>query len=740
MDTRSKNKVSKGAEKHYLDEVVGTGLILFGLLIAVSLITYQATDPSFSTITSNNDVQNAIGKIGAGFSDIIVQIFGISSYLLPFFIVIIGIKQIRVKPPARDTRAFIIGFTLMTVSLAALRVFTSAETSTDPLQATIPYNKGGVIGEFIATFFLHYFAKTGAYIIFSSLFLIGVMLAFPFSPSSTLKQSASGLKAFSGWCAAKWRNSGKKRPFRQDRLNLEKDVERTGAEIPGEPTDAVPKIASPPPRIAAKPEQEVFDFTREDDIGDYKLPPLSLLSDPPLITGGMTQKELITQSSILQKKLQDFGVEGRVTQVHPGPVITMFEFEPAPGIKLSRITNLSDDLALGMRALSVRIVAPLPGKATVGIEVPNHKREAVFLKEILSSPSYNRLNSSLRLALGKDIFGTPISTDLAKMPHLLIAGATGSGKSVGLNGMVLSLLFSSTPAEVKMLMIDPKMLEFSLYDGIPHLITPVIVRPKAAAEALKKMVAEMQRRYELLSEKGVRNIEAYNKLAAQSDDLSLLPYIVVFIDELADLMMVAARQVEDSIARLAQMARAAGIHLVLATQRPSVDVLTGLIKANFPARIAFNVSSKTDSRTILDANGAEKLLGKGDMLYLSAGTGKLTRVHGAYIAEEEVKKVVSFIKGQSQAHYDEVFSAGESTEKTYSDDDDERDERYEDARELVISTGQASASFLQRRMRVGYPRAARMIEMMEEDGLVGPAIGSKPREILIRKEEGNSAS
>ncbi len=734
MELKSKNMVSMGVEKHYLDEVIGTGLILFALLIAVSLFTYSVTDPSFSTITSDTNVQNAIGKIGAIFSDLIVQTLGISSYLLPLFIMILGIKQIRIKPAARNNKALIGGFVLIALSLAALRGFTWVDATKNPILASEPYNNGGMIGTLIATFFLTYFAKAGAYIIFSSLLLIGTMIAFPVSPIKMFKQSVKGLKTFKTWRDQK-RAEDNKKPALQQKIKF--------PSFESEPDDeetvlATPEIASPPPRISTKPEQEVFDFNHEDDIGDYKLPPLSLLSDPPLMTGGMTQKELITQSQILQKKLRDFGVEGRVTQVHPGPVITMFEFEPAAGVKLNKITNLSDDLALGMRALSVRIVAPLPGKPTVGIEIPNRKREAVFLKEILSSPSYNRLSSSLRLALGKDIFGTPVSTDLAKMPHLLIAGATGSGKSVGLNGMVLSLLFSSTPAEVKMLMIDPKMLEFSLYDGIPHLIAPVITQPKAAAAALKKMVAEMQRRYELLAEKGVRNIESYNKLAAQSDDINLLPYIVVFIDELADLMMVAAKQVEDSIARLAQMARAAGIHLVLATQRPSVDVLTGLIKANFPARMAFNVSSKTDSRTILDANGAEKLLGKGDMLYLSAGTGKIDRVHGAYIAEEEVKKVVSFIKEQGQAHYEAIFSEGESTQKEYSGDED-RDERYEDARELVISTRQASASFLQRRMRVGYPRAARMIEMMEEDGLVGPAIGSKPREILIRQEEGDQA-
>ena len=723
--------VSKGAEKPYVDEVIGTGLILFALLITVSLVTYHPADPSFSTVTSNTTVQNAVGKIGAVFSDLLVQSLGLSSYLLPLLLLIAGIKQIRLKPPSRNNKALLGGFLLMAISLSALRAFDWAKPDQNTLLAAAAYNHGGMLGDLISTFFLHYFAKTGAYIIFGSLLLIGTMLAFPFSPSGTLKQTIARLKRFNTEYMKKPRKDPQEDPALHRKVSL---TPARNAPPEAAAVIAQPEIASPPPRIATKPEQETFYFDQED-IDDYKLPPLTLLTDPPLMTGGMTQKELIVQSQILQKKLRDFDVEGRVTQVHPGPVITMFEFEPAPGVKLNKITNLADDLALGMRALSVRIVAPLPGKATVGIEIPNHKREAVFLKEILSSPSHNRMDSNLKLALGKDIFGNPLSADLAKMPHLLIAGATGSGKSVGLNAMVLSILFSSTPAEVKVLMIDPKMLEFTLYDGIPHLITPVIVRPKAAAEALRKMVAEMQRRYELLSEKGVRNIESYNTLAAQSEDIDMLPYIVVFIDELADLMMVAAKQVEDSIARLAQMARAAGIHLVLATQRPSVDVLTGLIKANFPARIAFNVSSKTDSRTILDANGAEKLLGKGDMLYLSAGTGKLTRVHGAYIAEEEVKKVVAFIKGQSQPHYELAFSEGESTEPSSSNGDNERDERYEDARELVITTGQASASFLQRRMRVGYPRAARMIEMMEEDGLVGPAIGSKPREVLIRKEE-----
>ena len=718
--------VSRGADKqHYVDVVIGTVFFLFGLLIGVSLLTYHPEDPSFSTVSAFSEAHNAVGMIGAVFSDFLIQIFGIGAYLLPIFFLVFGVKRIQNSAEARQRKVLVWGFLLMTIALSTLMALGWKEPLESLVSPTAPYLDGGAVGQLVSRFFLRYFAKTGTYIIFTSLLLIGTMLAFPFSPSRTLQYAMKQLQVI------KQRYSRKRGPSRK-KLN-----QRSGVATEMGKAEAVtlpPDVAPPPPKIATAPRQEIFDFARED-IGDYRLPPLSLLADPPLSTAGMAQQELITQSQILQKKLLDFGIEGRVTQVHPGPVITMFEFEPAPGIKLNRITNLSNDLALGMRAMSVRIVAPLPGKAAVGIEIPNLRRESVFLKEILSSPAYNRLNSNVRLALGKDIFGNPVSADLAKMPHLLIAGATGAGKSVGLNGMILSLLFSATPAEVKLLMIDPKMLEFSLYDGIPHLITPVIVRPKVAAGALNKMVAEMQRRYELLSESGVRNINAYNKLASQTEEMDPLPYIVVMIDELADLMIVAARQVEDSIARLAQMARAAGIHLILATQRPSVDVLTGLIKANFPARIAFNVSSKIDSRTILDASGAEQLLGKGDMLYLSAGTGKLTRVHGAYISEEEVKKVVSFIKDQSQPNYQIDFSdvTAKGAELESSED---RDDLYEDARELVISTGQASASFIQRRMRVGYPRAARMIEMMEEDGLVGPAIGSKAREILIRKEEG----
>ncbi|HLG21208.1 MAG TPA: DNA translocase FtsK, partial [Candidatus Manganitrophaceae bacterium] len=683
---------------------------------------------------------NAVGKVGAAVSDLFFQFVGVGAYLFPFFLIALGWNFFRTEGKKIPRRAWV-GFLLLVVTLSSF-----AESIKDRSAGAVPspHLEGGGAGRLLSHFFLNYFAPVGSAILLFSFFLLGWTLLTSFSLWNGFNRLSDAFRAARTWGRERLliRQSQKKRRL----ASFKKEK--------GDPTIVQTPATDPTlPQITLPPQQEVFSFARDKESGDYRLPPLSLLSDPSPHSKRMMEEEWVAQSQILEKKLLDFDVEGRVTQVHPGPVVTMFEFEPAPGIKLNRITNLSDDLALAMKAAQVRIVAPLPGKSTIGIEIPNSVREEVLLKEILSSIPFNQLSSKIRLALGKDIFGAPVSADLGAMPHLLVAGSTGSGKSVGLNGMILSVLFTATPSEVKILMIDPKMLELSLYDGIPHLLAPVIVRPKAASEALKKIVAEMQRRYQLLAEKGVRNIEAYNKLIqnkpqsppAKTVDGPVenpadpgprehvpLPYIVIFIDELADLMMVAPRDVEDSITRLAQMARASGIHLVLATQRPSVDVLTGVIKANFPARIAYCVSSKTDSRTILDANGAEQLLGKGDMLYLSAGTGRILRIHGAYVSEEEVKKVVTFIKEQASPHYEGTFS--EETAQPENSTLDDRDELYEQARELVISTGQASASFIQRRMRVGYPRAARMIEMMEEDGLIGPSVGGKPREILVKRE------
>jgi S-DNA-T family DNA segregation ATPase FtsK/SpoIIIE len=534
-----------------------------------------------------------------------------------------------------------------------------------------------------------------------------------------------------------------------------------------------PEPAEP---IESESDQQVV--VAQEKAGDYILPdPAVLLGEPSGPLGRVTEEEIKAQSDVLTRALLSFGIAGKVTEVRPGPVVTMYEFEPAPGTKVARIVNLADDLALALKAISLRIVAPIPGKSVVGIEVPNLYRETVSMKEVVTSEAFSRARSKLSLALGKDIFGAPMIADLKTMPHLLVAGATGAGKSVSLNTMLLSLLFSARPDEVKLLLIDPKMLEFQTYDGIPHLLRPVITDPKSAARGLGWVVAEMERRYKLLAEAGVRNIDTYNRKvtgkqgvldtesAAKSDQPELpiqflseedrlsagetalpdgspgsftppptppepLPYIVVMIDELADLMMVAPKEVEDKIARLAQMARASGIHLVLATQRPSVDVLTGLIKANFPARIAFQVSSKTDSRTILDANGAEALLGRGDMLYMASGTGRVMRLHGSFVSDDDVRRVVEFVKDQASPAYNQELQVALKQEG--AKEEESLGEVYEQAKELVLSTGSASASLIQRRLRVGYPRAARMIEQMEADGLVGAAGRDGRREVVGR--------
>ncbi|ETW99898.1 MAG: hypothetical protein ETSY1_13230 [Candidatus Entotheonella factor] len=483
-----------------------------------------------------------------------------------------------------------------------------------------------------------------------------------------------------------------------------------------------------------------------------RLPPLDLLDEPEPYTQRQAVEELEEQARFLEEKLGDFGIAGEVVHVQQGPVITMFEYAPASGIKVSRIVNLQDDLALVLRALSIRVVAPIPGKAAVGIEVPNKHHEIVRLREVLNADVLPAAASKLSLALGRDITGAPFVTDLAKTPHLLIAGATGSGKSVGLNCMICSMLFRATPEEVRLIMIDPKMLELSIYEGVPHLLVPVVTNPKQAAVALRRVVEEMERRYQLLAARGVRNIAGYNEALDREaasgqgprgqDEADLeagfveekLPYLVVVIDELSDLMMVSSKEVEDSLTRIAQMARAAGIHLIVATQRPSVDVLTGVIKANFPARLSFQVTSKTDSRTILDANGAEKLLGRGDMLFLAPGTSKPERVHSAFVSEVEINRLVEAWKSVDQPQYDERFLVS-SEDQASADgrEEEEYDEKYDEAVALVAATGQASISMVQRRLRVGYNRAARMIEIMEKEGLVGPSDGVKPREVLVRK-------
>ncbi|HDD53588.1 MAG TPA: hypothetical protein ENF32_05940 [Thermosulfidibacter takaii] len=484
---------------------------------------------------------------------------------------------------------------------------------------------------------------------------------------------------------------------------------------------------SPEIKIREAPPPSKKEHRGGGRVGKYRLPPLDLLDYPPPTREKADRAILEERAALLEEKLSNYGVAGKVVSIHYGPVVTMFEFQPSPGVKVSRIANLSDDIAMAMKALGVRIVAPIPGKDVVGIEIPNDHREPVYFREIIGSDRFKRSSSPLTMALGKDIFGKPFVADLKRMPHLLVAGATGSGKSMGLNTIICSILYKATPQKVKFIMVDPKMLEFSVYNGVPHLITPVITDPRKAASALGWAVTEMERRYALLTQWGVRNIEGYNRMAEDP-----LPSIVVVIDELADLMMVAAKDVETLIARLAQKARAAGIHLVVATQRPSVDVITGLIKANFPCRISFKVTSKVDSRTILDTMGAEKLLGLGDMLFLPPGTSDLVRLHGAYISDQEILRVATFWQEQEEPQFDEEIVSRPLVEGGVNGmSGDMDDELYHQAVDLVVRTGHASASMIQRYLKIGYNRAARLIERMEKEGVVGPAQGSKPREVLL---------
>jgi S-DNA-T family DNA segregation ATPase FtsK/SpoIIIE len=463
--------------------------------------------------------------------------------------------------------------------------------------------------------------------------------------------------------------------------------------------------------------------------GDWKLPPLSLLNKSNQVQEKIDNEVYYKLSKQLEQKLKNFGVSGKVVGISPGPVVTTYEYSPAPGVKINKIAGLADDLALGLKAQSVRVVGSVPGKAALGIEIPNETRQIVYIRELIGAEKYRANSHKLTIALGLDVVGNLAMANLAKMPHLLIAGATGAGKSVGINTIIASILYNATPQEVRFLMVDPKRIELSGYEGIPHLLHPVVVDPKLASRALNWAVREMERRYRLLEEARVKSFDTYNEINEEK-----LPYIVVIVDELADLMMVASKDVEAAIARLAQMARAAGIHLILATQRPSVDVLTGLIKANFPTRISFKVSSKIDSRTILDASGAEHLLGAGDMLFLAPGTSDIKRIHGAYISEKETADIVEFWKRQGSSGYDETVMQEIEKEQNGAgaESDDDFDERYDEAVALVSEAGQASISMVQRRLRVGYNRAARMIEMMEKEGIVGPADGAKPREVIVR--------
>jgi DNA segregation ATPase FtsK/SpoIIIE, S-DNA-T family len=713
-------------------EIRGIVFFLIAIFLGVALLSYHPNDPLFwETTGTMHKAHNLFGTVGAHLSGVVFRAIGFSSFWLVLLFLasaFLSFRQHALQSP----------FKMTVTSLILLFSFSGILGLQIP--GTIAYRggfvqAGGLAGFHVSVFMKGFLNFFGAYLLLAAVFVISLMVCTRIS---------------FGWLLSKisiWVSGVIRRLREQMVKHRERRRKKKAREIFVEQERTKPKrkvhIVEPKKEPLKKAAQESFSFMNV--AGEFKLPSLDLLDEPPEQVGIDIQRESLEMNARrLERKLADFGVEGEVVEILPGPVITMYELKPAPGVKISKVAGLSDDLALALRAPSVRIVAPIPGKAAIGLEIPNNQRNPVYLSEILSSQDFKESKSKLAIALGKDITGAPFITDLARMPHLLVAGATGTGKSVSLNAMIVAILFKASPEMVRFLIIDPKRIELSLYKDIPHLLHPVVTQPKEATRALQWAVEEMERRYVLLSGQGVRNIETYNRKILKDgkkggvDDSESgekpLPYIILVIDELADLMMASSRSVEEAITRLAQMARAAGIHLIIATQRPSVDVLTGIIKANFPARISFQVSSKFDSRTILDTNGAEHLLGDGDMLFLPPGVARMTRIHGAYISEEEVKRVVGFLIAQMKPDYDSTILNEIARDEEMAQEDGELDEKYDLAVELVVQTGQASISMVQRKLRVGYNRAARMIETMEREGIVGPSDGVRPREVFGRRE------
>ena len=738
-------------------EIWGVVIGLGALLIALSLISYNANDRSFNTPSGALNTHNWGGLVGAFLADVLLQGLGLASYLLPVFLGMVAVQMFRTTyERIRLGRALSYEILLLSIGVI-LSVVIDTESARDA---------GGIVGGFLKeSVLVPLFGRLSTMLIACFTLLLSIMLMTQNSLVDIIGSTKKNLSEFKKSLLPALRNRLKELQEKKDKRSGENTKKEKKDYIPppivvkNQPQNDL--VGKQPAKKPAQPEEQY----KLPEVGaGYKLPPSELLDPPESEQFKIDKETLHANSLILRKKLADFGVEGEVVAVRPGPVITMYEFNPAPGVKVRRIVLLADDLAMALRAVSVRILAPIPGESVVGIEIPNPHRETVYLREVIESDNYRGIDSKVTLALGKDIGGTPFATDLATMPHLLVAGATGTGKSVSINAMILSILFKSSPRDVKFIMVDPKMLELTVYEDIPHQLVPVVTDPKKAASALFWAMDEMDRRYRLMREKGARNIDGYNRMfekdagrkksvidlmeaepteespvigASLSHDKPLvherLPRIVIIIDELADLMMTVGRDIEEYITRLAQKARAAGIHLILATQRPSVDVITGLIKANFPARISFQVATRIDSRTILDSMGSEKLLGNGDLLFLPPGTARLTRVHGAFVSDQEVRRVTDFLKQQGRPNYrPEVLEAKKEIEAAAAADE-EYDEMYDQAVAMVTETQQASISMIQRRLRVGYNRAARMVEQMERDGVVGPADGARPREVYARK-------
>ena len=789
------SRIFEPTKNRRLNELVGFLLCVSALLLFLALISYSPLDPSLnsaSVLTGSRAARNWVGIVGAYVSDILLQAFGLGAFLLTVFPGMLGIRWFRSRK-VQAPLAKSLGTIWLLMFVPALLAILPGHVR---WMNAIPIE--GLLGRIVGDALIHYFNLAGAYIVCATVLAVALYLTTAFSFSSVQVWVPTRL-AFLFALRDRWTDWKEERQKQKLQRELEKrrsqkpvvttqavtrgerfedeqratrPVEaRVAAAESGRPTgiervmdagaasqtiSAKPSAAEqsraeaePLPGIAVAERADTGQKTKTvlpKIAGNYKLPPSSLLHRPDE-QQVVDAEELKLLAQVLVAKYAEFDVHGQVTQINPGPVVTTFEFKPEAGVKYSRIINLTDDLCLALKAESI-LVERMPGKSTVGIQVPNRQREIIWLRENVESQDFIGNKSKLTMGLGKDINGRLAVADLAGMPHLLIAGSTGAGKSVAINAFIMSILYKATPDQVRLILVDPKRLELGNYEGVPHLFTPIITEPKLAANALRNAVREMERRLKLLAEKGVRNIDQYNKLFEDDGTLNLfgespderpLPFIVIIIDELADLMMLDAGNVEESVTRLAQMARAVGIHLVLATQRPSVDVITGLIKANFPARISFRVATKVDSRTILDANGAEALLGKGDMLYLPSGSARVHRLHAPFVTEKEIAAVVEFWKAQATAEYQQQFleAPKEERESGACGDgagEDDNDPMYEDAVRLVLEFGKASTSLIQRRLRVGYGRAAHLIDMMERDGIVGAADGPKPREVLKRPD------
>jgi DNA segregation ATPase FtsK/SpoIIIE, S-DNA-T family len=776
-----------------LNELIGFLMCVSALLLFLALASYSPLDPSWnsaSVLTGSHAARNWIGIVGAYTADMMLQFFGVGAFLLVIFPALLGtrwFRSLKVQSPLAKSLG---GIWLMMFIPAMLALLPGHLR----WMHVIPIE--GLIGRVVGDMLIHYLNLVGAYIVCATVLAVALYLSTAFSFSAIQLWAPTRFAFVTAlWNRYKdWQGErAKKRQQKElEQRRISKPVVKTQliqTRPAAQPTAAseprrtgiermleedAPKSSAATGGILAEPltanaavesgDAEVADvevMQRADGgnkakttmpriAGGYKLPSSSLLQRPDE-QQQVDADELKLLAQVLTEKYAEFEIHGQITQINPGPVVTTFEFKPEAGIKYSRITNLCDDLCLALKAESI-LIERMAGKSTVGIQVPNRQREIIWLRENIESQEFMGSKSKMTIAMGKDINGRIVTADLAGMPHLLIAGSTGAGKSVAINAMIMSILYKATPDQVRLILVDPKRLELGNYEGVPHLYTPIITEPKLAANALRNAVREMERRLKLLAAKGVRNIDQYNRLFDRSDTPSLfaeesdekpIPYIVIIIDELADLMMLDSSNVEESITRLAQMARAVGIHLVLATQRPSVDVITGLIKANFPARVSFRVATKVDSRTILDANGAEALLGKGDMLYLPSGSARVHRLHAPFVTEKEIAAVVEFWKAQGLAEYQQQFldppkgereAGAEGGGEAGADGEAEDDPMYGDAVKLVVEFGKASTSLLQRRLRIGYGRAAHLIDLMEQDGIVGAADGPKPREVLKRPD------